>query len=330
MAQADELCASCSNLDLWAIFTGTRFPDIYQERIWSVGTLSSIQMNTHCSFCRLLRHAIYECTDNEFGGPFGNYSRDYIEPSKVECIIAAQRADYLESIVFDDPITQSKTASALRVSLRPLEGLTEYERELVTHHDEFASIKLLSPESVDPNRPLLNGFVASDPKTSLPLVRKWMNNWVEQHRGSCRRPYLFPSKLHIPFRAVDVSARRILQMDIDQCIFAALSYVWGSDQESYIKSQNQLSNLADRNAQSSLPLPSKLPRTISDAIELCAELSIPHLWVDLFCIDHRNADSKKAQIEGMGYIFSKAQLTLVTISSENAESGIHAFSKPKW
>ena len=67
-------------------------------------------------------------------------------------------------------------------------------------------------------------------------------------------------------------------------------------------------------------LQSNLPKTVEDALYVCTELSIPFLWVDLYCIDQDNPEKKAKQINSMGYIYHRAEITLTNGRDGSAHS----------
>ncbi|KAL6884736.1 heterokaryon incompatibility domain-containing protein [Trichoderma evansii] len=67
---------------------------------------------------------------------------------------------------------------------------------------------------------------------------------------------------------------------------------------------------------------SYLPLTISDAIIVCENLGISHVWVDSFCILQDNEFDKIQIINKMDSIYRESALTIVAATGTDAHSGI--------
>jgi hypothetical protein len=173
MDRSGELCATCSKIDFFSLFTGPRyFPgNGYDHKLSvSLGTLAEVTANTECSFCRLVHHDLHK-TGWGYLWPREN---DYVDPSKVQVAVNPIRADYHEEMKYIDEKTRDMVGTRLEVRLFPLEGLSKLEQDVVLHHHCGNGIQVLSPNSVDPARPLLNGYKATTTSNSLDLLRKWM------------------------------------------------------------------------------------------------------------------------------------------------------------
>ena len=67
---------------------------------------------------------------------------------------------------------------------------------------------------------------------------------------------------------------------------------------------------------------SKVPATISDAIELVKGVGERYLWVDALCIVQDDPGLQKAQLAQMGLIYSLAAFTIVAASGNDANAGL--------
>ncbi|KAH8898051.1 hypothetical protein GQ53DRAFT_608110, partial [Thozetella sp. PMI_491] len=79
--------------------------------------------------------------------------------------------------------------------------------------------------------------------------------------------------------------------------YAALSYVWGGDTEAAGVTETFV--------------PAKVPVVIADAMQACAQLGLPYLWADLYCVHQNDPVQKAADIDSMGHIYRHARITLV-------------------
>jgi hypothetical protein len=99
---------------------------------------------------------------------------------------------------------------------------------------------------------------------------------------------------------------------MEEIDYAALSYVWGADSaENTTTFQDQHMAKAEATQRTSSALPGKLPKVIEDAIFVCKKLSIPYLWVDRYCIDQGDRVRLASEIQGMGYRYHYAKLTMI-------------------
>lgn len=167
MDTADELCSVCSKLDFLSLFTGPRYfaGDGYGDIILiPLGTLAEITANNNCPWCRLIKHDLsgidrlrYETVSISESPP--------VNISNVQVIMHPIRADHDEEMRNICKETRDQVATKLPFQFSPVEGLSEEEREEVfkwrSGLDRGNGIQLLPPDSVDPNRPLLNGYRAT-------------------------------------------------------------------------------------------------------------------------------------------------------------------------
>jgi hypothetical protein len=319
----DELCAACSKVDLFSLFTGPRyFPgDGFDHKVViSLGTLAEVITNTNCPLCRLLRHDLYET----------GYRNDWIQEdndfdhSKVKVNVHPIRADYHEEMKYTNRETRDMVATKLEARLQPMDGLSARETYSVFHHRRGNGIQLLSPV-VDPARPLLNGYCVTTLSNSLELLQKWMSTCVESHAigskgGACSRPYFHDTGTEYGIRVIDVEQRIIVERNPEDIGYAALSYVWGKDPFTAEDAKLQSQQLVETNAVegSSSTLPPKTPKVVEDAILVCKKLSIPYLWVDRYCIDQTDLIRKGSEIAGMGYRYLYAKITLIAAMGPEA------------
>jgi hypothetical protein len=97
--------------------------------------------------------------------------------------------------------------------------------------------------------------------------------------------------------------------------YVALSYVWGSIPEVF--------KFTDGSEQ----LPTKIPRTIEDAITITQKLDFRYLWVDRYCInqqpnDEQETKEKAYQVGKMDLIYMNAELTIIAAAGSNPNYGL--------
>lgn len=315
--EEDNLCSACASVGLFTLFTGPRYYPSSSQRpsstIVALSTLSDILSNTHCSLCRLIYHVLYTdpySPSPVLSQPWSENFANPVNPAKVLVSLQPIRADYHGEMRFTNEKTKDKIATSIEVRLSPLEGadISEAERHTISQHRRACGIQLLSPGSVDPERPLMNGYHYTNTETSINLLRKWMDTCVEKHTsvvGSeiCQRPQLPNLYSQHDIRVIDVNQRTIISRKPDETSYAALSYVWS-------QAPSPISNLDTTQGASNI-LPGIVPKVIEDSISVCQALSIPYLWVDRHCIDQNDPLAQSREIESMAFRYLSAKITFV-------------------
>jgi hypothetical protein len=120
--------------------------------------------------------------------------------------------------------------------------------------------------------------------------------------------------------------------------YAALSYVWGTEQEhnnqtfqSSVPKRKRdhrtlRSNIMERKEKGGLTM-EQLPETIRDAIQLVKDLGLRFIWIDSLCIlqDDVNFKSWKRNAEKMDLIFGNAHFTICAADGDSA-AGLRAIN----
>lgn len=145
------------------------------------------------------------------------------------------------------------------------------------------------------------------------------------HKHSCTkgaettlRAYLLERRL------IDYVTRKLVPLTEDK-EYIALSYVWGSPDES-ASGVPQTSVIAVGDATvDSVPTPA--PATIKGSITAVKLLRERYFWVDRYCItDDQN---KHVQMKNMGSIYNQALATIVAVSARDYHSGLAGVSRPR-
>jgi hypothetical protein len=160
--------------------------------------------------------------------------------------------------------------------------------------------------------------VRAIPKQQLDpvMVRSWLRECESDHGeiccGATRKTYTHKRKIWL----IDTRHFCLVQETLPMR-YAAFSYVWGKVQtfrlqEDDIPSLSCIEGLRD--------IEDQLPLSIINAIEFVQSIGESYLWVDAVCIPQDNAEEMEEQIGHMASIYRSAVLTLVAISSMDANS----------
>ncbi|KAK7917857.1 hypothetical protein PG985_011465 [Apiospora marii] len=131
----------------------------------------------------------------------------------------------------------------------------------------------------------------------------------------------------------EIAGRPLWLIDIHQeCIvpaqhirgeYLALSYVWGEARSGELTHQS-ISALQQPGALGTQATTGAavVPRTVHHAMGLVGLLKQDYLWVDRFCINQDDAESKHSQSQTMADIYDGAYLTIVTAAGRDANHGL--------
>ncbi|RBR11246.1 uncharacterized protein FIESC28_09130 [Fusarium coffeatum] len=147
------------------------------------------------------------------------------------------------------------------------------------------------------------------------ILRKWMSICDEYH-SICQydqEPISIPQ-----FRLIDIKKKCVVQVDgSKRPPFATLSYVWGRKPFLRLVKAN-IDELEEEGCLERL----ELPPTIQDAITICEELWIDHLWIDSLCIIQDDESVMLEVVDKMDSIYREGILTIIAASGADAYSGI--------
>ncbi|EEU37354.1 uncharacterized protein NECHADRAFT_86266 [Fusarium vanettenii 77-13-4] len=145
------------------------------------------------------------------------------------------------------------------------------------------------------------------------LARMWLDYCQSYHKRLCSRS---KSKSHITgLQLIDCNSR-IVEPALQGTQYVALSYVWG------ISSTDDTPNFSMRSQQGDVLLPTVLPKTVSDTIDVTKRLGFQYLWVDRYCIDQNDAHAQHDQIAQMNSIYHNASLTIIAAAGQDPEYGL--------
>ena len=178
---------------------------------------------------------------------------------------------------------------------------------------------------------LYNGYAKRTKDSAVPPVGEMLswaclkdriNECYEAH-GECKRDA--GDCLPKGFRVIDVIRRCLVE--ISDCRFVALSYVWGAKARSSLLAASR-ATIHGMKKDGGLPT-SGMPRTIEDAITVCVQMGQRYLWVDRLCIVQDDGEDKKNQIEAMNEIFSSAHIVLIAAYGDSMDCGLPGVGHPR-
>jgi hypothetical protein len=141
-------------------------------------------------------------------------------------------------------------------------------------------------------------------------IRSWLDLCWEMHKEECGTS----SALSISsLKLIDCDTRMVIRAgQAKHPKYVTLSYICGTI--------NDPPHAHDK-------LPSPLPETIEDAIQVTTRLGLKYLWVDRYCIDQKNILQKMSQIQQMNLIYSNSEVTLIAAAGNNAYYGLPGVSR---
>lgn len=130
-------------------------------------------------------------------------------------------------------------------------------------------------------------------------------------------------------------SRMILISLIDQCLvdftgseeYAALSYVWGNDQQPFSTTRSNITNLRVKGSLATKSVQCQLPGTIRRAMQFTLLLNIQYLWVDRLCIIQDDPIHAMSQINCMGKVYFSSFLTLCAADGEDSSTGLRGIQR---
>ncbi|KAI0394962.1 HET-domain-containing protein [Xylariaceae sp. FL0594] len=156
---------------------------------------------------------------------------------------------------------------------------------------------------------------------NVDLLKNWYNTCLDDHGSPCDQPaWLVPVRAWPKgLRLIDVRQRCIVDAPTP-CVYFALSYVWGQEQDPLQSTRQNLASLREPGALESW----LLPRTIEDALWLTSAMGTGYLWIDRLCVVQDSDADKAVQLPQMDLIFSSAAVTIVAASgaAKDGLSGI--------
>ncbi|KAJ4364655.1 hypothetical protein N0V83_009252 [Neocucurbitaria cava] len=138
------------------------------------------------------------------------------------------------------------------------------------------------------------------------IVKQWLLYCESKHEKSCGAV----ESVDLPgFRVIDCETRTIVEAP-RKCPFVTLSYVWGPGSSPSFR----------------LKLPTRLPLLIEDAMTCTKMIGLRYLWVDRYCIDQEDVNSKHDLIQNMDRIYRGSAVTIIHAAGTSPDCGLPGVS----
>lgn len=298
-SHASTLCERCTALQLTrSDFASPPFePESKYHQVIVQGTIGQLRARqAECALCRILLQAL---------------SREYHDrPDAPMAEDEVWEAEWYQNTIEYDPIVEGaedQYGSALCPRLRG-QSTSVYGVQLV---DEQST------------QHLVRGRVIPT-QMDVGQIKTWLARCSREHGDDCLQTYLsipkHPSNLP-GFMLIDVEELCLAQLP-EGAAYTTLSYVWGStNTPTTLKA-----NVNDFRKPSAFKRP-KLPKTISDAIEVTSALGFRFLWVDALCIVQDDDAFKAKLIANMDAVYGNSALTIVAASGDHADAGLKGWGQ---
>ena len=128
-------------------------------------------------------------------------------------------------------------------------------------------------------------------------------------------------------------ARRLIDVE-KSCIvdgstvkeYLTLSYVWGMAAQ-FMLTKDVVEDSTSEDYFGSFG--TKIPKSIRDAMQVCRNIGVRHLWVDALCIVQDDNEDKEDQIGLMDEIYGRALAVLIVAAGDGADYGIPGMGEKK-
>jgi hypothetical protein len=305
-----SLCEKCKEFDIDKIFAPMKRHSGWGSTIAVLGNIGQSSTAVSCALCRLFAAVR---TKDRYGAYYCAYRLQRL--SFMHAIPDVMRHALPRNIQLLDCICLAVIPDSVRTryDLPPF-SLEEAGLICMVDPPQAKETGLTNARAIQPgdlNLPqaketgLFNARAVQPDKFNLPLVKQWIDFCMEHHKKCARNHDMYFSRLKV----IDCERRSVVPAQ-PNCVYAALSYVWGSSNKT--SSQHTNSN----------GLPGVLPKTINDAILVVQQLGWRYLWVDRYCIDQNNKNDKDEQIGRMGEIYAGSIITIIAAAGEDDDFGL--------
>lgn len=250
------------------------------------------------------------------------HSPKYIQPVQLGRVdkLSTRNCSFCQYL-FRLLMVEPKVYGHIRTSKKAyLFSLADGEAPLSLRVGNSERAKIYVEDLIDEGTRLTPPTIGLSPLSPI-LVRQWLTECKRGHGDHCSTT---SGSDDIDIHLIDVN-RLCLVSASTSCRYIALSYVVGGQTSLQLVKSNILQLLED-NALTPDKLSAinekSIPQAVQDAIVLVKSLKEDFLWVDSLCIVQDDAMIKHKQIMNMDTIYSRALLTIVSVSGDNSNCGL--------
>ncbi|CZR63805.1 uncharacterized protein PAC_13702 [Phialocephala subalpina] len=285
--QGHHLCESCSSIDFNKIQPG---PGIWKKTALKLGTLSQFTVDPDCLLCQL----------------FASMASLAYAPNTSDSRTVDDITFYLCSF---------HTSAMLAITGETPEPSVDYRNDSFSKERKMTHALWPSRTSIE-----RSGWLSPAQRTGeeqrfaarvlksqadLDIVSRWLNFCLENHGETCEPTDTRPiPDLHV----VDCNTGLVIPAE-PGCKYLAMSYVWGTAPSTELADGESL-------------LATSTPILIRDALSATKRMGYRYLWIDRYCIPQEDGKERHSQIQQMDLVYSRAQATIIAISSPHPSHGL--------
>lgn len=319
------MCHVCKWVDFGYLFFGaldSGFRDKAKTCVF-LGLLSDVKRraDSGCSFCRhILLPEVREILAID---------KEVMREKRLSTFDSTEMNVFLTSgdISASRDDLQDMTHGEIFVELEPTTTSSVTVMDLGTILEEGTKTAIPSRPVRLLNHPLSRS-VSLNSSPNLSRCRKWLDECQNSHT-KCRENQFDRSSgggsgmVNKDFKLIELSSGHVVELgDATGVSYATLSYVCGrSDTLWKLPKASQLWTVG-ANGRRRHPLPSNVPKTVSDAMTVVQDLGLQYLWVDSFCITQDDPVELQNQIQAMYQIYTRASICIVAGSGSDSHSGL--------
>ncbi|KAH4221737.1 hypothetical protein HBH64_156120 [Parastagonospora nodorum] len=146
-------------------------------------------------------------------------------------------------------------------------------------------------------------------KVDWEAVKAWLRDCDATHTG-CTSHGSDEQQLQ-GFKVIDCETQDIIPLP-PRCRYATLSYVWG------LPGPAPDNSLVQPKAQA--------PQTIKDSMMCTLALGMRYLWIDRYCIDQDDPDTKHRLIQRMDQVYRNSAINIINAAGEGPDCGLSGVS----
>ena len=337
----EQLCDICRKVDIIGMLE-ERPPNVPLPRI-VLGRYDEIAAKHHCAFCRLSTAAV----NKTLIAPIAPGYRD-AEGKELYCLLRGEEGLWREPWRRYIKVELRSRGTGKVFASSGMKVNTWMENDIRSDNDWVTGVRqscdaqiILHLDSASRfqypirKRILHDNRVQLDPRTSksvnpypmvgcTPLasfsfskVQEWHQTcgWCAESpfTKNCNESNAAPPGI----RVIDVAAMKIVYAP-ENCVYVALSYVWGKIAHPIRATSANRVAMETENGLRKFDI----PLTIREALTVVDSLGYRYFWVDSLCIIQDDPEYQMQQIKSMDKIYQSAALTIIAAGGNSADDGL--------